>query len=77
MTAETFDIVLRRLQDRRPYQPFTIELNTGERHEIDFPNAYPVRDGVLVFLAPGGAPVWFDHNCVNQIIGAPMDVSLK
>ena len=28
-----------------------------------------VRDGVAVFLAPGGIPVWFDHESVNQVIG--------
>jgi hypothetical protein len=30
-----------------------------------------VRDGVAVFIAPGGIPIWFDHESVNQIIGAP------
>jgi hypothetical protein len=29
-----------------------------------------VRDGVAVFLAPGGRPIWFDHDSVVQVIGA-------
>jgi hypothetical protein len=77
MTAENFTHTMRQLQDRRPYQAFTVELITGERHEIDFPNAFSVRDGVLTFIAPGGIPVWFDHESVNQIIGAQSDVKLK
>jgi len=27
------------------------------------------RDGVAVFVAPGGVPIWFDHESVTQIIG--------
>ena len=34
------------------------------------------RDGVAVFLAPGGVPLWFDHDSVNQIIGAPLNTEL-
>ena len=35
-----------------------------------------VRDGVAVFLAPGGVPVWFDHESVNQVIGALSNATL-
>jgi hypothetical protein len=49
---------------------FTVELNGGHRFGVDHPGALVVRDGVAVFLAPGGMPVWFDHNSVNQIVGA-------
>jgi hypothetical protein len=34
-----------------------------------------VRDGVAVFLKPGGIPVWFDHESVNQIISDIADTS--
>ena len=33
--------------------------------------ALVVRDGVAVFVAPGGVPVLFDHDSVSQIIAAP------
>lgn len=73
MTAENFDQALRGLAARNPYQVFTIELNGGQRFEIDFPGALSFRDGVAVFLAPGGVPVIFDHESINAIIAAPAD----
>ncbi len=69
MTAENFDQVLNGLADRVPFQVFTVELNGGQRFEVDHPRALVVRDGVAVFLAPGGVPVWFDHDSVNLILG--------
>jgi hypothetical protein len=75
MTAENFDNVLSGLQQLRPFRVFTVELNSGERFEVDGPNAMVVRDGVAVFLAPGGIPVWFDHDSVSQFIGAPANTS--
>ncbi len=71
MTADNFDNLLRGLQDRRPFQVFTVELHGGQRFEVDHPKAIVVRDGVAVFMAPGGTPHWFDHDSLNQIIGAP------
>jgi hypothetical protein len=71
MTAENFDQMLTALRSLKPYRVFTVELNGGQRFEVDFPNALVVRDGVAVFLAHGAAPYWFDHDSVNQIIGAP------
>jgi hypothetical protein len=75
MTAENFDRVLTSLQQRKPYTVFTVELNGGDRFEVDHPGALVVRDGVAVFLAPGGIPVWFDHDSVSQVIGAPANTS--
>jgi hypothetical protein len=70
MTADNFDLVLSTLRERKPFTMFTVELHGGHRFEVDHPNALVVRDGVAVFLAPGGVPVWFDHESVNRIIGA-------
>jgi hypothetical protein len=70
MTAEHFDHILQGLQQREPFQVFTVELHGGRRFEVDHPRALVVRDGVAVFIAPGGVPVWFDHDSVNQIVGA-------
>jgi hypothetical protein len=75
MTAENFDRVLVGLQQRMPFQVFTVELNGGHRFEIDHPGAVVVRDGVAVFIAPGGIPVWFDHESVTQFIGAPANAA--
>jgi hypothetical protein len=76
MTAENFDQILKRLIERAPFQIFTVELNGGKRFEVDHPHAMVVRDGVAVFLAPGGVPIWFDHDSVNQIVGAPANTSI-
>ena len=70
MTADNFDQVLKGLQRVQPFQVFTVELHGGRRFEVDHPEAIIIRDGVAVFLAPGGVPVWFDHESVNQFIGA-------
>jgi len=75
MTAENFDQVLKALTQRKPFQVFTVELHGGDRFEVDYPHAIVIRDGVAVFLAPGGFPIWFDHDSVNQIIGASANTS--
>jgi hypothetical protein len=72
MTAEHFDETLNTLASRRPFKAFTIELNTGQRIEIDHPTATSCRDGFAVFTSPGGVLIFFDHESVNQIINAPL-----
>ncbi len=71
MTAENFERALRGLGQLRPFRVFTVELHGGRRFEIDDPGALVVRDGVAVFIASGGVPIWFDHQGVNRILGAP------
>lgn len=75
MTSDNFDHVLRALRELKPFRVFTVELHGGQRFEVDHPGAMVVRDGVAVFLAPGGIPIWFDHESVNQIIGAQSDTA--
>jgi hypothetical protein len=76
MTADNFTNTLDGLCQRQPFRVFTVELHGGRRFEVDHPRALVVRDGVAVFLAPGGVPVWFDHESVNQIIGASASTPL-
>ena len=71
MTAEHFQETLDVLLDVRPFKPFTVELNTGQRIEIDHPRAVSSRSGYAIFTSPGGVPIFFDHDGVNQIIHAP------
>jgi hypothetical protein len=75
MTAEHFEQLFEALNSRSPFQPFTVELLGGDRFEADDPRAMVVRDGVAVFLKPGGVPVWFDHESVTQIAGDIADTS--
>lgn len=71
MTADNFDQSLIDLRDHKPFQFFTVELNGGRHFEVDSPRALVVRDGVAVFVQPGGVPILFDHDSVNQFIAAP------
>lgn len=71
MTEDNFDGVLDGLRSLQPFRVFTVELHGGRRFEVDHPTALVVRDGVAVFLAPGGVPIWFDHESVLRLVGAP------
>ena len=74
MTAENFMMVLDRLRTRQPFRVFTVELHGGERFEVDHAGALIARDGVAFFLAPGGAPHWFDHESALKIIGVGNEI---
>jgi hypothetical protein len=69
MTADHFDRSLRAFQRRSPFRAFTVELVSGDRFQVDHPEALIVRDGVAVFVARGGVPTLFDHESVSQING--------
>jgi hypothetical protein len=76
MTADNFDRIFQELQQQRPFRVYTVELHGGRRFEIDSPLALVVRDGVAVFVAPGGIPIVFDHDSINQVIVAPANTDL-
>ncbi len=69
MTAENFENALKGLRQRKPFRPFQVELVSGDRFDVDFPDALVIRDGVAVFVRPGGVPVLFDRESVSQFIG--------
>jgi len=69
MTTENFENALKALRQRKPFRTFQVELVSGDRIEVDFPDALVIRDGVAVFIGPGGVPVLFDHEGVSQLIG--------
>ena len=70
MTEGHFDQLLTELRDQQPFRIFTVALQGGRRFEVDHPHALIVREGVAVFLAPGGVPIYFDHDSVNEVIHA-------
>ena len=76
MTEAHFDHLLTELRDQQPFRIFTVALHSGRRFEVDHSHALIVREGVAVFLAPGGSPIYFDHDSVNEVIhaGANTDV---
>jgi hypothetical protein len=55
--------------NRTPFRPFTVALVNGDRLEVDYPHALAYRDGVGLFVSPGGVPVIFDNEGVSQVIG--------
>jgi hypothetical protein len=70
MTGENFEKSLRALVRRVPFQPFTVELVSGDRFEVDHPEALVYRGGLAVYVTPEGVPTLFDHEAVSQLIGA-------
>ncbi len=69
MAPDNFQNAIQALRQRQPFRPFTVELVSGNRFEVDFPDALVSRDGAAVFIGPGGVPVLFDHESVSQLIG--------
>jgi hypothetical protein len=69
MDRETFDATIRTFKHRAPFRPFTVSLVNGDRLEVDRPDAVAVRDGVGMFVGPGGIPSIFDHEGVAQVVG--------
>jgi hypothetical protein len=74
MTIDNFTLILRILTERKPFSAFTLEIFGGRLYEIDHPEAILVRNGIAVFAAPGSLPIWFDHESVNQIFDAPVQL---
>ena len=72
MTVEHFETAIDALMAIRPFQPFTIELNTGQRMEVDHQGGAPL-EGQRSISSPGGPIIIFDHDSVNQIIDTPAD----
>ncbi len=69
MDRDTFTETIRAFKHRAPFRPFTVVTVAGNRHEVDHPDALAVKDGVALFLAPGGVPVIFDHEGISEVIG--------
>jgi hypothetical protein len=73
MTAESFDRALRSFQRRTPFKPFTVEMVSGDRFQVDHPELF--RGGVAIFVSKGAVPVIFDHEGVSQFLGESVQQS--
>jgi hypothetical protein len=71
MTAEHVQTTIRAFQRRVPFRTYLVELVSGDRVAVDYPEALVVRGGVGVFVTATGAPIIFDHKGVSQIIATP------
>jgi hypothetical protein len=67
MTKEDFEQQLRTFLRRRPFQPFTVVLTTGERIEVDVPEAVAMGGGAAGYLDPAGEATLFDCEDVSEI----------
>jgi hypothetical protein len=70
MEAQSFARSLRALVRRTPFIPFTVEFVSGERIEVDHPEALAFRDGVALYVSPDHTPILFDNQGVSRLIGA-------
>ena len=77
METRIFDETMQAFQSRVPFKPFTVALVNGHRYEVDHSDALVIRDGVAVYIAPGGVPVIFDHEGVSEIVGDLMGESVS
>ena len=75
MTAEHFQTTIRAFQKRSPFQAYLVELVSGDRVEVDHPEALVMRGGVAVIVSADGAPSILDHEGVNQVIATPADTA--
>ncbi len=71
MTADHFQTTLRAFQGRVPFRSYIVELVSGDRVQVDHPEALVIRGGVAVFVSAQGAPVIFDHEGVSQVLADP------
>ena len=69
MDRDTFTETIRAFKHRTPFRPFTVATVSGNRLEVDHPDALAVRDGVALFAGPGGVPMIFDHEGVSEVSG--------
>ncbi len=69
MDRDTFTETIRAFKTRTPFRPFTVVTISGNRHEVDHPEALAVNDGVALFAGPRGVPVIFDYEGVSEVIG--------
>ena len=69
MEIDAFDRTLRAFVRRAPFQPFKVELTSGDRFQVAHPEALAFNNGVAVHIDTAGTPRIFDHQSVSQFIG--------
>ena len=67
MSTERFQTTIRAFQRRTPFKPYVVEVVSGQRIQVEHPEALVVRAGVGVFVDVSGAPTVFDHEGVIRI----------
>lgn len=69
MLAENFWQSLTTLRRREPFEPFEVQLVTGDRIRVEHPEALAVGGyGLAVYIGPQSETYRFDHNSVAWFI---------
>jgi hypothetical protein len=71
MRQENFEKVLRVFLDQTPFRPFTLELLSGTRIEINHPEALTMReDGLIIVASTSSTRSVLDVGAVVRFISA-------
>jgi hypothetical protein len=73
MRHEHFETTIRGFQRRAPFKPYVVKLVSGDRVQVDHPEALVLRGGVGVFVGTSGEPTIFDFEGVSQVFSNPPD----
>lgn len=68
MAHEAVEQILREYMRRRPFQPFVIELASGERIEVDAPQSVAWGGDAAGYLQPDGEAIFFRLQDIRQIL---------
>jgi hypothetical protein len=71
MADTNFEGALRAFRRRTPFRPFTVELVSGDRFQVDHPEALVPRGGAAVFFAADGELKLRDRESVSQVLEEP------
>ncbi len=67
MTKDNFESALRSFCRMVPFQPFLIELVSGERMTVTHPKAVFLHNDLVVFTSPRKRYRLFDSSCVAEL----------
>ena len=67
MRSSNFEKALLAFVRRRPFKPFSVALENGDRFTVDHPEALALRGSVAVFIDPQGNYTLFDNTSVTQL----------
>jgi hypothetical protein len=68
MTPESFKVVLAKLLERRPFTPFTLELVSGSRIEVNHPEALTLYEHLVVCVSTSTRRSVFEYASVVRFI---------
>lgn len=75
MVASSFAQALGAFSRRESFKPFTVELISSDRIEVEHPEALAFRNSVAVYFSPKSEITIFDHEGVAQLTDKKDQVS--